>query len=140
MRIIKHTIETKATPTQIWKIWQDVETWSNWDQALEFSKIDGPFQAGTTGSTKFANTPPFKTLLTQVKPLKLVVQETYLTFAKVVSCQSMKQLPGKTQVTFQIEIRGPLSLFFACMIGQSIKKKIPPEMEKMIETAVAVEE
>ena len=27
MHIIKHTIETKATPAQIWNVWQDVENW-----------------------------------------------------------------------------------------------------------------
>jgi len=132
MRIIKHTLETKATPAQIWNVWKDVENWKKWDQDIELSQIDGPFQAGTTGCTKFIGTPLFKTLLTQVEPFKLVVQEAYLSFAKVVSYQSMKHIAGKTQVTFEVEIRGPLSLFFACMLGRFIKKKIPKEMEEML--------
>lgn len=140
MLIIKYTIETKATPTQIWKVWQDVKNWKNWDQEVELSRIDGPFQAGTTGCTKFVGTPLFKTLLTQVEPLKLVVQEAYLSFAKVVSYQSMSQVAGKTQVTFQVEIRGPLSFFFACILGRFIKKKIPTEMEEMIKRALAIGE
>lgn len=135
MLIIKHTVETTATPTQIWKVWQDVENWKNWDQEIELSRIDGPFQTGTTGCTKFVRTPLFKTLLTQVEPFKLVVQEAYLSFAKVISYQSMSQVAGKTQVTFQVEIRGPLSLFFACMLGRFIKKKIPLEMEEMLKKA-----
>ncbi len=69
MFIIKHTVETKATPTQIWRIWEDVENWKTWDQQIELSQIDGPFQTGTTGSTKFVSTPLFKTLLTKVEPL-----------------------------------------------------------------------
>lgn len=132
MRIIKHTLETKATPAQIWNVWKDVENWKKWDQDIELSQIDGPFQAGTTGCTKFVGTPLFKTLLTQVEPFKLVVQEAYLSFAKVVSYQSMHQVAGKTQVTFTVEILGPLSLFFACMLGRFIKKKIPNEMEEML--------
>ena len=68
MLIVKHTVETTATPAQIWKVWQDVENWKNWDQEIELSQIDGPFQAGTTGCTKFIGTPLFKTLLTQVEP------------------------------------------------------------------------
>jgi hypothetical protein len=140
MLIVKHTVETKATPIQIWKIWQDVENWKNWDQEIELSRIDGPFQAGTTGCTKFAGTPLFKTLLTQVDPLKLVVQEAYLSFAKVISYQSMSLIAGKTQVTFQVEIRGPLSFFYTCMLGRFIKKKIPAEMEEMIKRASMVEE
>lgn len=140
MLIVKHTIETKASPIQIWKVWQDVENWKKWDQEIEISKIDGPFQAGTTGCTKFAGTPLFKTLLTQVDPLKLVVQEAYLSFAKVVSHQSMNQVDGKTQVTFQVEIRGPLSFFFACILSRFIKKKIPVEMEEMVKRALVIGE
>lgn len=138
MRIIKHTLETKATPTQIWKIWEDVDNWKTWDREIELSRIDGPFQTGTTGSTKFRGTPVFKTLLTHVEPHKLVVQEAYLTFAKVVSYQSMSQVAGKTQVIFQVEIKGPLSFFYACMIGRFIKKKIPTEMQEMLKRVQAV--
>ncbi|HEY5235009.1 MAG TPA: SRPBCC family protein [Rhabdochlamydiaceae bacterium] len=140
MLIVKHTVETKASPMQIWRVWQDVENWKNWDQEIELSRIDGPFQTGTTGSTKFVGTPLFKTLLTQVEPLKVVVQEAYLSFAKVVSYQSMSQVAGKTQVTFQVEIRGPLSFFFAWMLGRFIKKKIPMEMEEMIKRALVIRE
>ncbi len=138
MLIVKHTVETKATPMQIWKVWQDVENWKTWDQEIELSQIDGPFQTGTTGCTKFVGTPLFKTLLTQVEPYKLVVQEAYLSFAKVISYQSMSQVAGKTQVTFKVEIRGPLSFFFACMLGRFIKRKIPIEMEEMLKRALEI--
>ena len=140
MLIVKHTLETKATPEQIWRIWQDVENWKVWDSEIELSRIDGPFQAGTAGCTKFVGTPLFKTLLTQVEPFRLVVQEAYLSFAKVISYQSMSQVAGKTQVTFQVEIRGPLSFFFACMLGRFIKKKIPLEMDEMIKRALVIGE
>lgn len=140
MLITKYTIETKATPTQIWKVWQDVENWKNWDQEIELSRINGPFQAGTAGFTKFVGTPLLKTLLTRVEPLKLVVQEAYLSFAKVVSYQSMTQLSGRTEVTFQVKIQGPLSFFFACMLGRFIKKKIPIEVREMIKMALAIKE
>jgi hypothetical protein len=132
MLIVKHTVETTATPIQIWKIWEDVENWKTWDQEIELSRIDGPFQSGTAGCTKFVGPPLFKTLLTQVERYKLVVQEAYLSFAKVISCQSMNYVAGKTEVTFQVDIRGPLSLFYACILGRFIKKKIPPEMEEML--------
>lgn len=99
MFIVKHTVETKATLKQIWGIWQDVENWKTWDQQIELSQINGPFETGTHGYTKFIGTPLFKTLLTQVEPLKLVVQEACLFCAKVVSYQSMSQIGGKTQVT-----------------------------------------
>lgn len=138
MRIVKHTVETKATPIQIWKVWEDAENWKTWDEQIELSRIDGPFQTGTPGCTKFVGTPLFKTLLTRVEPHKLVVQEAYLFFAKVVSYQSMRQVGDKTEVSFEVEIKGPLSLFYACMIRRFIKNKIPPEMELMLKRVHAL--
>jgi hypothetical protein len=140
MLIIKYTLETKATPIQIWKVWQDVDNWNKWDKEIELSRLHGPFQTGTTGCTKFAGAPPLKTLLTQVEPLKLVVQESYLSFAKVISYQFMSQVAGKTRITFQVEIRGFLSFFFACILKKFIRKKIPAEMEEMLKRALAIGE
>ena len=140
MLIIKHTIETEATPIQIWKVWEDVDNWKKWDREIELSRLNGPFQTGTTGYTKFVGSPPLKTLLKQVDPMKLVVQESYLSFAKVISYQSMSQVAGKTRITFQVEIRGLLSFFFTCILKRYIKKKIPAEMEEMLKRALAIGE
>lgn len=135
MLIIKHTVETTATPTQIWQVWQDVENWKDWDHELESSRLDGPFQTGTSGWLKPIGGPLLKTLLTYVEPFKMFVQEAKLFLAKVVMIHSISQVAGKTQVTFQTEIRGPLALFFVCLLGRSIKKKIPIEMEEMLKKA-----
>lgn len=140
MLITEHTEETIATPTQIWRIWQDVENWNSWDHGLESSRLDGPFQTGTSGSLKPVEGPFLKTLLTHVEPLKGFVQEAKLSLAKVVMIHSISQVADKTQVTVQIEIRGPLSFLYACVIGRSIKKKLPIEMKEMLKKALAFRE
>ncbi len=139
MLIAKHTVKTKATAQQVWNIWQDVPHWKTWDEQLELSQIDGPFQAGTTGYTKFKNTPLLKTLLTEVIPNQLVVQETYLPLTKIVSYQSMIQKEDRTEITFQVEARGLLSFFYARMLRRSVRNKLPLEMEKMLKRAKAQE-
>ena len=52
MLIIKHTVETTASPQTIWDIWQDVKNWPTWDHGIEFSTLEGPFQNGTRGTLK----------------------------------------------------------------------------------------
>jgi hypothetical protein len=66
MLIIKQKIETTATPAQIWRVWEDVETWKSWDEEIEFSRLKGPFEAGTTGCLKMHNSPILKTEITNV--------------------------------------------------------------------------
>ena len=135
MKIIEHSIRTEISPEIIWKLWEDVEGWKTWDEEIEFSRIDGPFQSGTTGETKFKSTPACKTLLTQVEPLKLVVQEASVAGAKIVSYQIMKRDGDITHVTFRVEVEGKISPLYLLPISGFIKKKVPVEMEKMLEIA-----
>jgi hypothetical protein len=65
--ISKHTVETTISPAQIWRVWEDVETWKDWDLEIEFSRLNGPFKAGTTGLLKMHNSPILRTKITSIK-------------------------------------------------------------------------
>lgn len=140
MLIIKHTVETMATPSQIWKIWQDVANWNSWDEGIEFARLNGPFQAGSLGCIKPFDGPLLKTQLIKVVPNELFIQEAKLLWAKAVMTHSISLDNGITQVTFQTDIQGPLAFFYSCFIGNSIRKKIPVEMKAMLEKAILVME
>lgn len=133
--IIKHTVETTASPEAIWEIWQDVTNWNTWDHGIEFSTIDGPFKAGTTGTLKPKGGPLVHTKLTVVEPKKLFIDEAKLTFARIIVSHFLTESNGKTHVTHQIEMTGTFAFFFAFVIGRNMKKNLPQEMEAMIKKA-----
>lgn len=135
MLIIKHTVETTASPEAIWDIWQDVSHWNTWDHGIEFSTINGPFKTGTTGTLKPKGGPLVHTNLTCVQPKKLFVDEAKLTFARIIVTHSLMEAKGKTFVTHEIEMIGPLAFFFAFVIGRNMKKNLPHEMAAMIKKA-----
>lgn len=135
MLISKHTVQTTATKAQIWRVWEDVEAWKDWDHEIEFSRLNGPFVAGTTGCLKMRNSPILKTKITQLEPLRMYVFETKLFLAKSVSTSIIEQIGDKTYVTLLNEIRGLLALFYVLLIGRGIKDKTPQEMQNMLEKA-----
>lgn len=135
MLIIKHTVATDATPAQIWHVWQDVPAWNSWDHTLEASAIDGSFTAGTPGKLKFKDGTELKTILTHVDPGTSFVQEAKLFLAKAVMSHYIHEVDGKTYVTVQTDIKGPLALVYKLFIGRSIKKKVPLEVEAMLKKA-----
>ncbi len=135
MLIIKHTVETKALPKVIWQIWQDVENWNTWDHGIEFSTSNGPFVAGTTGTLKPKGGPLVRTKLTCVEPMKMFVDESKLFLARIIVSHYLTESAGKTQVTHQIEMKGPLAFLFAYLIGRTMKKNLPQEMQAMIKKA-----
>lgn len=133
MFITAHTIKTNEELHKIWQVLTDVENWKDWDKELVESKIEGPFQTGTKGTLKFKTGPILETELTHVDPSKRVfVQEAKIFLAKVVMTHAITQHEGKVKVTFQTEIKGFLALPYKWMLGSSIKKKIPTEMEAML--------
>lgn len=135
MLISQYTIETTATPAQIWRVWEDVETWKTWDREIEYSHINGSFAQGTTGSLKMHNSPVLKTEITQCEPLRMYVFEAKLFLARSVSTSSIEQIANKTLVTFKNEICGPLAFFYILLIGGKIKDKMPGEMQRMLNKA-----
>lgn len=135
MLIIKHAVETTATPEAVWKIWQDVTNWNTWDHGIEFSTLDGPFKTGTTGTLKPKGGPLVHTKLTHVEPHKMFVDEAKLALARIIVSHSLTQSNGKTYVTHQIEMTGPLAFFYSIVIGRNMKKNLPQEMQAMVKKA-----
>lgn len=140
MLVIKHDVETTASPEAVWEIWQDVVNWNTWDHGIEFSTINGPFKAGTTGTLKPKGGPLVHTKLTAVEPKKFFIDEAKLPLARIIVSHSLTELNGKTQVTHHIEMRGPLAFFFAIVIGRNMKKNLPQEMEAMIKKAESMQQ
>lgn len=135
MLIIKHTIATKASPEIIWNIWRDVENWKTWDHGIEFSTIDGPFAVGTKGTLKPKGGPLVHMLLNKVEPQRTFVDESRLFLARIIVSHDMMEHNGRTLVTHQIEMMGPLAFLFAFLIGRKMKKNLPQEMQAMVKMA-----
>lgn len=135
MLIIKHSVETTASPEDIWQIWQDVKNWNTWDHGIEYSTINGPFEEGTTGTLKPKGGPLVHTKLICVEPFKKFVDESKLFLAKIIVSHYLTKSADKMLVTHQIEMTGPLAFLFAHLIGRTMKKNLPQEMEAMVRKA-----
>ncbi len=137
MQIIRHTIETTASPQEIWNIWQDVAKWNTWDHGIEYSTIDGPFQEGTTGTLKPKGGPLVHTKLTRVEPLKMFIDESKLPLTRIIVSHYLNVSNGLTQVTHQIEMDGPFAFVFTFLIGRTMKRNLPQEMMALVKKAEA---
>lgn len=135
MHIFKHSVQTTAPAWAVWQVLSDVSNWSKWDKDTEYSSINGPFSTGTIGEWKTQGSPMLQTKLTKVEPIKQFDIEIKLTLARVISSHVLTESKGKTTVTFETEIRGPLAFIWALLIGRSIKKKTPIEMPEMVKIA-----
>src|SRR5215470_11756432 len=42
----EHSIEGSVLPEQVWRLWADVDGWSEWNGDIERIELDGSFAAG----------------------------------------------------------------------------------------------
>jgi hypothetical protein len=43
------SLETTASPAQVWQVWSDVNHWPEWNPDMNESRLDGPLKLGATG-------------------------------------------------------------------------------------------
>ena len=50
MLIAQHTLETTALPENIWALWIDASGYNEWDDRIEWAKLNGEFKVGASGN------------------------------------------------------------------------------------------
>lgn len=122
------TLDTKASPEQVWRIWSDVSTWPEWNPDVIAVAIDGPFASGTTGrmTTKAGGTHAIT--LRDVQPGRSFALETApvplgrFTFA----CEVRPAEPGASTISQSVTIGGPLGGLYSAMMGTRIAAGFEP--------------
>ena len=118
------SVETTASPDQVWKIWSDMSTWGDWNPNVSTMDWQGGFASGTTGVMNTRAGQHHKMDLVDVQPgksfalLTSVVPGTRFRF----NCR-IEQSGGKTMVGQWVEVGGPLGPVMGGMLGPQVSKE-----------------
>ncbi len=127
----EHVVVTEAPAQAIWREYQRVGSWSEWDAGLAWSRLDGPFRPGSTAVTK-----------DRIGPARRWTLETVLsnvgfsTRAQLPGCEvrvrhALRPVGPGTQVTHRIELSGPMSRVAAALIGRPYARRLPSAMARL---------
>jgi uncharacterized protein YndB with AHSA1/START domain len=50
MATYERTVDSTASPEQVWALWSDPEHWPDWNPDVSALSLDGPFAQGVTGA------------------------------------------------------------------------------------------
>lgn len=113
----EESIETSATPAQVWKLLADVAGWKKWNAGIESIELHGPFVSGTTFAMKPPGEDPFTSLLIDVRENESFTDETVIDGTCVRVSHAITALPsGQTRITYSTEIAGPAAAEFGPMV------------------------
>jgi hypothetical protein len=113
----EESVETTATPAQIWKLFSDVIGWKEWNAGIESVEIHGPFDVGTTFTMQPPGEEQFTSTLVEVEENKGFTDETVINDTRVLVRHKVTLLPsGNTKIIYSTEIIGPNAEEFGAMV------------------------
>ena len=132
--------EGYACEEKIWEAWSNVAGWSEWDADLEWSRLEGAFKQGSSGTLKPKdwNTIPF--ILSEV-----VWGKRFKTLTKMplgTTCEFdhvMEKLPaGQLRITHIATVRGVLAPILRFTLKRSLRRGLPKAIKHLLEIARSV--
>jgi hypothetical protein len=135
MLIIDHSVFTKASAEQVWKLYKDPTTWPIWDHEIEYASLKGPFAIGTKGILRPRGGPEVKFVIIEMIPKVKFSDISLLPLTKLKFTHTLTKKSDKLEINHRVEMWGLLSFFFAFVIGRKIKAGLPTAMKKLAEVA-----
>jgi len=133
----ERSIETKASPDAVWKIWSDPSTWTQWNPDVLSISLDGPFATGTTGTMTTKAGGSHRIRVEAVKPGRSFRLETtpipltHFSFHRQVAPGA----GGGSRISQRLTMRGPLAPLFSAMMGERIAASFRPILEGLARRA-----
>jgi len=137
----QRSVETKASPEAVWRIWSDTSTWPQWNSDVQAMALNGPFAAGTTGTMK-TKQGTRQIQLTDVVPGKSFrLETTVIPLTRFAfECQVAAGPAGNTTISQGIRVGGPLGGLVGGMMSRQIADTFPPLLQGLARKAEASEE
>jgi hypothetical protein len=109
-----------------------VEHWFEWSpRGVEWSRIDGPFEVGTAGTSKPPGLPAGRFRLITVEPEARFVTETNLPGCRLRFEHRVEPAVAGSRIRHAASIDGPLTFIYSHVLRRSIERALPDGMERL---------
>ena len=131
-----HTsVITDLSAEQVWSVWSDVNRWSEWQDDIEFAKLDAPFEAGSTFKFRPKGGPTIDIELTQVSEKKCFTDLTRFPLARMLDSHELVERDGALEVRTTITLSGPLSFVWRKLVVDRIVSDLPQQTARLLQQA-----
>jgi len=118
------SVETTASPQQVWKIWSDMSTWGDWNPNVSTMEWTGGFVQGSEGVMNTKAGQHHKMKLAEVQPGQFFALETSVVPLTRFRFNCRVENPGgKTKISQMVEVKGPLGRIMGGMLGPQVSKE-----------------
>jgi hypothetical protein len=117
------SLDTKAQPARVWRIWADVSTWPEWNPDMKESKLNGPLKLGTTGTINTRSGGKHDVVVTQFEEGRsFELESTAMPGTKMAIRATVTATPTGARIAQAFEARGLLAPMVGPMMAGPILK------------------
>lgn len=138
----EHTVTTAAGLAEIWALYSDITTWTQWDEGISHASLAGPFASGTSGLLQLQGQEALAFQLTEVDPFRGFSDVTDIpgTGIQIHFTHRLEPVEEGTKVTHTVSITGSHADALASNLGPDLTRGIPYTMERLAAMALAREQ
>ena len=107
----EHSVECEANRKSVWLFWTDVSNWKRIEcNAVEWIRLEGPFQAGSQGVTKSPGQEPRRWTIADIDSEASATIEMPVNGAMFVNRMTFERLSAnRTRITQRLSLCGEVS-------------------------------
>ncbi len=104
------SLEAKAAPARVWRIWSDVNSWPDWNPDMKESRLNGPLKVGTTGMINTKSGGKHDVVVTQFEDGRsFELESTAMPMTKLAIRATVTPTAAGTRIAQAFEARGLLA-------------------------------
>jgi len=117
------SLETRAAPAQVWRVWSDVNHWTEWNPDMKEARLEGPLKLGATGMINTRSGGRHDVVVTHFEDGRsFELESTALPATKMAIRATITPSPSGSTITQGFEPRGLLAPLVGPMMAGSILK------------------
>ncbi len=134
-KVTHEKIYDHVKPSQVWKVWTDVNQWHQWDLDIEYAKMTEEFKVGASFDLKPKNGPKVKIRLTRVLQNRGYTDVTSFPLAKMYGVHDLEPIGEGVKLKTSIEMTGPLRWLWWKTVGQGVAASLGEQDDTLVEVA-----
>ncbi|SRR6266852_4038738 len=134
MWTFEHSVDCRVSRDFAWRFWTDVSNWPVVDSSVEAATLNGPFQLGTTGTTKPRGGAPIQWRLAEVHNERSAVVLIPVPGAVLRCAWKFEDSgPAATRITQRASIEGEKAQDYIATVAPELERNMPQGMRKLAE-------
>jgi len=132
------TATSTAPPVAFFARWEDMGTWPDWDEAVAWTRLHGPFAEGTSGELKPKGGPKVRFVIETLVPGSEFTDVSSMPGAKL----RIRHLvavddSGLTSIDIEVSVEGPLAWLWGRVLRRGIASSTPVGLAQLVALAEA---